>query len=346
MGLNIREIIPRREIELEDLKGKTICIDAFNTLYQFLSSIRQVDGTPLMDSQKRITSHLSGIFYRNIALLEEGMKLIYVFDGVPPEQKVKTFQKRQAGRDIAQEKYEQAKTQEDLEEMKRYSSQLVRLNDDMINESKELLQAMGICVVQAPSEGEAEAAYLAKTRENVYASASQDYDSILFGAPTLIRNLTLAKKRKTISGWIEVKPEIIELDKVLNYLEINLDQLICLGILVGTDYNPKGIPGIGQKKALQIVKRFKQPILIFDSIKEQLMNLPEEDQFDWREVFELFHKPSVLNCLFKFEPINEKKIREILVERHNFSDERVQKQLERLRELKEKNKQKALDKWF
>lgn len=346
MGLNIREIIPRREIEISELKDKTICVDAFNTLYQFLSSIRQVDGTPLMDNQQRITSHLSGIFYRNMTLLEQGIRLIYVFDGVPPEQKFKTFQKRQEFRDIAKEKYEQAKTKEDLEQMKRYSSQFIRLNEEMIRESKELLQAMGIAVVQAPSEGEAQAAYLAATRSEIYASASQDYDSLLFGAPKLIRNLTLARKRKTFNGWVEVKPEIIELEKVLNYLEINLDQLICLGILVGTDYNPKGIPGIGQKKALQIVKRFKQPVLIFDSLKEQIMSLPEEDRFEWREIFELFHKPNVANSLFVFNKVDEKKIREILVERHNFSDDRVQKQLERLRELTEKNKQKNLQKWF
>ncbi|VVB82032.1 Flap endonuclease 1 [uncultured archaeon] len=346
MGLNIREIIPREEIEIADLKGKTICIDAFNTLYQFLSSIRQMDGTPLMDFKKRITSHLSGIFYRNIALLEQGIKLIYVFDGIPPELKYKTFEKRREGREIAGERYEQARSDEDIESMKRYSSQLLRLNEEMIRESKELLEAMGIAIVQAPGEGEAEAAHLARTREQIYASASQDYDSLLFGAPKLIRNLTLAKKRKTISGWMEVKPEIIDLEKVLNYLEINLDQLICLGILVGTDYNPKGIPGIGQKKALQIVKRFKQPVLIFDSVKEQLQNLPEEDKFDWKEIYPLFHKPNVTNAFFKFGKVDEKKIRKILVEEHDFSDERVQKQLERLREINEKNKQKDLDKWF
>ena len=84
MGLSIRDMIPRREIELSELKEKIICIDAFNTLYQFLSTIRQMDGTPLMDNQKRITSHLSGIFYRNLTLLEQGIKLIYVFDGKPP----------------------------------------------------------------------------------------------------------------------------------------------------------------------------------------------------------------------------------------------------------------------
>jgi flap endonuclease-1 len=202
MGLNIREIIPRKEIELSDLKGKIVCIDAFNTLYQFLSSIRQPDGTPLMDSKQRITSHLSGIFYRNIALLEHGIKLVYVFDGTPPAQKYGTHKIRQEGRDLARSRYEQAKTEEDLEGMKRYGSQLVRLNGEMIKESKELLEAMGIAVVQAPGEGEAQAAHLVRIMKEVYASASQDYDSLLFGASTLIRNLTLSKKRKTISGLV------------------------------------------------------------------------------------------------------------------------------------------------
>lgn len=345
MGLNINEIIPRKEINISDLRGKMICVDAFNTLYQFLSTIRQPDGTPLMDSKKRITSHLSGIFYRNINLLSEGIKLVYVFDGEAPELKAKTYKKRKESRDIAGERYETAKKEEDIEKMRRYGSQLIRLNDEMIEESKELLEAMGIAVIQAPGEGEAEAAHLAKKRD-VFAAVSQDYDSILFGAPKLIRNLTLARKRKTISGWVEIKPEIIELQKVLNSLEINLDQLICLGILVGTDYNPKGIPGIGQKKALQIVKNYRKPVLIFKSIEKQMGELSEEDRFDWKEIFELFHKPDIINEKFNFKKIDEDKIRKILVKDHDFSDSRIEKQLERLRDLKEKLKQKGLNKWF
>lgn len=346
MGLNIRDIIPRKEIEIQDLSGKLVCVDAFNALYQFLSTIRQPDGTPLMDSEDRITSHLSGIFYRNISLLNEGLRLVYVFDGKPPELKYKTHTKRRESRDSALEKYEVAKSDENLEDMKRYSSQIVRLDNEMIEESKELLIAMGIPVVQAPSEGEAEAAYLSKVKEGVYASVSQDYDSLLFGAKRLIRNLTLSRKRKTFNGYVEVKPEIIELDSVLNLLEINLDQLICLGILVGTDYNPKGVPGIGQKKALDLVKKFKFPVEIFKSVEEKLISLPEEDRFDWKVIFELFRKADVKNEDFDFKKVNEEKIKEILVERHEFSEERIEKQLEKLREVKEKNKQKNLGKWF
>lgn len=346
MGLNIREIIPRRETEMSEFRGKILCVDAFNALYQFLSSVRQPDGTPLMDNKKRITSHLSGIFYRNISLLEDGMKLVYVFDGIPPDLKGKTHEKREGIRDVARERYEEAKDKEDIEGMRRYSSQMIRLNDEMIRESKELLEAMGIGVIQALGEGEAEAAHLARIKKEVYGSVSQDYDSLLFGAPLLIRNLTLARRRKTFSGYVEVKPEIIELRKVLNLLEINLDQLICLGILVGTDYNPRGIPGIGQKRALQIVKRYNSPFLIFKSVEEQMMNLPSEDKFNWKEIFELFHKPKVKDFDITFNQIDEEKIKRILVNEHDFSEERVEKQLERLRDIKEKNKQKGLGKWM
>ena len=351
MGLNIREIIPRKEIEVAELKDKTLCVDAFNVLYQFLSTIRQYDGTPLMDDNKKVTSHLSGIFYRNIALLSEGMKLVYVFDGQAPELKSKTHEKRQGIRDLAKEKYEHAKQEEDFSEMKKYSSQMIRLNDEMIEESKELLTAMGIPVVQALGEGEAEAAYLSKINKDIYASASQDYDSLLFGAPKLIRNLTLSKKRKTYSGYVEVKIELIKLDDVFNFLGINLDQLICLGILVGTDYNPKGLPGIGQKRALDIVKKYKQPVLIFESVEEQIMSLNQEDRFDWKEIFELFRKPDVVDADFSFvrgqsKKVDEEKIKEILVKRHNFSEERVDKQLEKLKKIEEKNKQKGLGEWF
>ena len=345
MGLNIRDIISRKEIEISDLKEKTVCVDAFNILYQFLSTIRQPDGTPLMDNKKRITSHLSGLFYRNVALLFEGIRLVYVFDGESPDLKIRTHKKREGGRDLARERYEEAKQEGDLFLMKRYSSQLARLDEEMIRESKELLEAMGVAVVQAPSEGEAEAAYLSKIKGDVYASVSQDYDSLLFGTPRLIQNLTLARKRKTFSGWTEIKPELIELERVLNSLEINLDQLICLGILVGSDYNPKGIPGIGQKKALQIVQKYKQPIFIFESVEEQIMSLPEEDRFDWKEIFELFHKPGVIDVDFNFRQIDEEKIKEILVKEHDFSEERVDKQLERLRKIAEKRKQKGLNEW-
>ena len=331
MGLQIGNIVSRKGIEIEDLKGKTLAVDAFNTIYQFLSTIRQPDGTPLMDSKKRITSHLSGLFYRNINLMKQGLKLVYVFDGKTPRLKAGTHEKRREVKDEAFEKYEKARQEENIEEMGKYAKQLATLDDEKIKESKELLEAMGIAIVQAPGEGEAEASFLAGNKQ-AYAVASQDYDSLLFGAPILVQNLTLARKRKTISGYVNIGPELIELEKVLNSLQINLDQLICLGILCGTDYNPGGVKGIGPKKALMIVKD-KAPALIFKQF-------PDLD-FDWQEVFSLFKKPDVREAEIKFPKINKEKIKNILLE-HEFSEERINSALEKLDEAKEKNKQKTL----
>jgi len=332
MGLNIREIVPRKEISFMKLKGEIIVVDAFNALYQFLSSIRQYDGTPLMDKKNRITSHLSGLFYRNISLLLEGMKVVYVFDGEAPELKGVTHEKRSEVKEQANVKYKKAKSEDDIESMKKYSQQMAKLTNEMIQESKELLEAMGVAVIQAPGEGEAQASEIAK--HSAYGVASQDYDCLLFGAPRLIQNLTLARKRKTVSGYVEITPVLIELEKVLNHLQINHEQLISLGILVGTDYNPKGILGIGQKKALSLVQKYKTPVEIFKQF-------PDVD-FNWKEIFELFKKPRVdKNVDIKFPEVNENKIKKILME-HDFSEERINKQLERLQEVKKKRAQKTL----
>lgn len=340
MGLQIGEIVPRKAIEFSELKNKVIAIDAYNAIYQFLSTIMQADGTPLMDSKKRITSHLSGLFYRNVNLLAEGMKIVYVFDGKPPALKFGTNATRTSRKDEAQEKYEKAREEEDVEAMGKYARQNVRLTREILEDSKKLLEAMGIAILQAPSEGESQCAVISKSGD-AWAVGSQDYDSLLFGAPRLIQNLTMARTRKTAGGTVYISPEVIELSGVLNTLGINLDQLICLGILAGTDYNPGGIKGIGQKKALDIVKKYKQPVLIFNSVKDKLLG--QENQFDWQEIYELFHKPDVdRNFKIDFPKLDEEKIRKILVDEHDFSEERISNQLEKLRESREKKKQKTL----
>lgn len=334
MGLQIGNIVTRRAVEFSELKGKVIAVDAFNALYQFLTSIRQPDGTPLMDSKQRVTSHLSGLFYRNIALLNEGIKLIYVFDGEYHHLKGQTHALRQEARDTAKEKYEQAKDEEDVEGMSKYSRGFTRLTNEMIEESKELLEAMGIAVVQAPGEGEMQCAALVK-QGKAWAVGSQDYDALAVGGTRLIQNLTLSRKRKTPSGVVYIAPEMIEYERVLNELGIDGDQLICLSILVGTDFNPGGIKGIGPKKALALVKQKKYPVAIFEEVQHLLT-------FDWKEVFSIFKQPNVSNTELKMPKLNATKIKEILVERHEFSEERVNNQLDKLSSAKEKNTQQTL----
>lgn len=340
MGLQISDIVPKKEIEISDLRGKTIAVDAFNVIYQFLSTIRQPDGTPLQDSKGRVTSHLSGLFYRNLNLLQEGIKLIYVFDGKHPELKRRTHEKRQEAKDISREKYEEAVKAEDIEGMGKYSRSLVRLDEEKINESKELLGAMGIAIVQAPGEGEAQASYICKSGE-VYAVASQDYDCLLFETPLLIQNLTLAKRRKTVSGYVEIKPQLIELKNVLGELDINQEQLITIGVLSGTDYNPGGILGIGPKKALKLVKEHKTAEAVFKFLEND-EKFKDKVWFDWKEIFELMKNPDVdKNYKIEFPKIDFEKIKKILME-HEFSEERIESQFEKLREVKEKGKQRTL----
>ena len=342
MGLNISDIIPKKEINVSDLKGKVIAIDAFNILYQFLTSIKQPDGTPLMDSKGNITSHLSGLFYRNINLLTEGIKPVYVFDGKPPKLKEAELKKRKENKLLAEGKFEAAKASGDKEGMEKYSGRFVKITDEIIKESKELLVAMGIPVIQAPGEGEAEAAALAETGK-VWGSASQDFDSLLYATPYLVRNLTMARRRKTSSGlYIDINPEMIIFEEVLNELKINLDQLICLAILVGTDYNPGGVKGLGQKKALELVQKHKSPKDIFKSVEnsEKL-----EINFDWEELFKEFQEYESVDVEINFNKVNETAVREVLL-KHEFSENRIDSGLEKLRKLENSKKQKGLGDFF
>ena len=341
MGVQISEIIPRREIELSELKGKSVAIDAFNTLYQFLTTIRQPDGTPLMDKNGKITSHLSGLFYRNINLLQEGIKPIYIFDGIPPKLKQTEIEKRRETKRIAEQKYEEAKGKKDIAEMKKYSGRFVKITNEIIQQSKNLLEALGIPVIQAPSEGEAEAAVLARAKK-VWAAASQDYDALLYATPYLVRNLTSSRRKKMSTGlYEEVKIELIEFQNVLNQLQIDKDQLICLAILVGTDYNPGGVKGLGQKRALEIVQQFRYPIDIFAEVKKKF-----EIDFNWQIIFKQFHEyESSYNEIIEFKQVNEQKVKELLL-KHDFSESRIESGLNKLKAIKEAKKQKGLSDFF
>ena len=334
MGVKLPGILPVKTISWEDLKNKKIGIDSSNTLYQFLSSIRQKDGTPLMDSHGRVTSHLSGIFHRSLNLMQKGMKLCYIFDGRPPELKYQTQQQRRERKEKAFEKYKKAEQEEDIESMHKYSKQVTYLNNEMVEESKELLKAMGLPAIQSPSESDAQGSFMTE-RGDLYAFATSDADALMHGCPRTIPNLTLSQTRKLPGGkFVYIQPQIIELEAVLSHLGINQDQLIVMGILTGTDYNPKGIPGIGPKKALNLVKQFKNFGKLFSELNPD---------FDWKKIYAIFKSmPVMKNYQLKWNPLDEKKIKEILVEKHDFSEERINNLLKKYRENKEGKKQKGL----
>ena len=217
MGVSLSELISGREIEIEDLRGKTIFMDASNVMYQFISSIRdRFTGEPLRDSHGNVTSHLSGLFFRTSKMMESGINVVYVFDGEPPKFKKKTIENRVKIRQEAQEKWKEALEEGDAEKIRKYSQAAIQLTPEMVKEAKTLLSAMGVAWMQAPSEAEAQASYLVKETRG-WAVGSQDWDCLLFGASRLAKNLTITGRRKVPrkEKYIIVKPELIELDSAL-----------------------------------------------------------------------------------------------------------------------------------
>jgi flap endonuclease-1 len=343
LGVNLRDLVPKTPARLKDLSGESIAIDAYNALYQFLAIIRQPDGTPLKDSSGRVTSHLSGLLYRTCNLVEMGIKPIYVFDGVPPALKEVEIKRRMKVKKEAFVRYEKALKAGRLEEARMYAQATSRLKDYMAEDSKRLLKLMGIPWVQAPSEGEAQAAHLVKRGDADYC-ASQDYDSLLFGAPRLLRNVTISGRRKLPGKkiYIDVVPEIVELEQVLKECEVTYEQIIDIGMLIGTDFNPEGIKGLGPKTALKLIREH-------GSLENALPHIENaEFPVEPQRIREIFLHPKVKDH-YKIEwrePEVEGVINFICRER-DFSEDRVRKALERMRRGAEELKGKTtLEKWF
>ncbi len=344
MGTNIREIIIKRDIGFEELRGKILVVDAYNILYQFLSSIRQADGTPLKDSHGSITSHLTGLFSRTTRLMGYGMRLAFVFDGKPHQLKFGEIERRSELKEAAAKKYEDAAKEENVEEMRKYASRTSKLTKEMVEEAKELISALGCPIIQAPSEGEGQAAYMVREGK-AYAVVSEDYDSLLYGGSRVVKNLTISgrKKEKGRLSYGSIAPSIIDLNENLREWGISQSQLIALSMLVGTDFNPGGVKGIGQKKALKLVKEHGENFEgLFEALKKDY-----EISFDWKEVFGVISKmPHTDEFWLVWKGINQEKVIELLVARHDFSMERVQGTLSKLQDDKKSREQKGLSEFF
>jgi flap endonuclease-1 len=340
MGLKISNILEKKGMGFEELKNKSFAIDFSNAAYQFLTSIRQRDGTPLMDSNGNITSHLQGIITRSTNLISQGIRVGYIMDGPPPKLKLKTQEQRHESKITAEEKFHEAKENGDTELMLKYSRRFTRLTKEMSEESKQLIEALGMPVIKAPCEADSQIAHCCKNGD-VWAAASSDLDLLLHGCPRQITNLTLSQSKKTSTGaTIKVMPELVELNSTLKNLGVNRDQLISLGVLIGTDYN-QGIHRIGQKKALKIVKELKTPEKIFEKYKIE--------DVDWKEVMDTFKNMEVSkNYSWQWTKPNVEKVLKIMVDKHEFSETRVMSSINKMLGTKTKVKagQKGLNSWM
>lgn len=344
MGTNLKDIAVGKEIEFSELEGKKLVVDSMNVIYQFLSSIRQQDGSLLTDSKGHPTSHLVGLFSRMTKLKKLGIQLAFVFDGKKPDLKKKEVERRSALKKQAQVEYEIAKEREDVAAMRKYAARTSLLTKEMINEAKELLDALGFPIIQAPSEGEAQAAFMVK-QGDFYAEVSQDYDCLMFGVPRLIQNLTLSERKKSKNklSYEKIKPVVVDLKETLAKNNLTQDQLIVLGILVGTDFNIGGIKGIGPQKGLKLVEKHRNN---FDALFEEA-KWSENFEFSWKEVFDTIkNMPVTKDYELKWKKIDRDRVIQILVEEHEFSRERVEKNLNDMEELETKGKQKGLGDFF
>jgi flap endonuclease-1 len=326
MGVDLADILPEQPTTLDALANKTLAVDAYNTLYQFLAIIRQPDGTPLKDRNGRVTSHLSGLLYRTANLVEKGIRLVFVFDGEPPELKEMEIRRRRAVKEEATVRYEKAIKQGKVEEARTYAQATSQLKDLMIEDSKRLLDLLGVAWLQAPSEGEAQAAIMA-ARGDVWGVASQDHDSLLFGAPRMTKNLAITGRRKLPrrDAYVEVEPMLVELDKVLKKLSLTREQLIDVGILIGTDFNPDGVKGIGPKTAVKLIKENGNLENVM-SKNQEIKISPEPSR-----IRKIFLEPKVTQeYSLNWSRPDEDKTVDFLCRERDFSEDRVRKALNRM----------------
>ena len=324
MGVQLTPIVVKDTIDLEHLRGKRLAVDGNGELYQFLALIRLPNGTPLRDTSGRVTSHLSGLFYRTTRLIATyGLQLVFVFDGAPPALKSAELDRRRAIRQRYDEELAAARAAGDLARAYSKATMTSRLTREMVGEATRLLRLMGIPVVQAPSEGEAQAAHMVRSG-SVWAMASKDYDSLLFGALRLVRFLTISGKEFLPSqrAFRAITPELIDLNHLLESLGITREQLVDLAILMGTDFNP-GIKGIGPKKALALVRRH-------GSIEQMPPDVREQLGPTTRQVRELYLNPDVTDDYgIEPSPCDVKGVVRYLCDERAFAEERVTAALQR-----------------
>lgn len=342
MGVNLSGLVEPENVELADLSGKTIAIDAYNTIYQFLSIIRQPDGHPLTDSKGNVTSHLSGILYRTANLIENGIEPVFVFDGKPHRLKMGTLNERRERREKAEKEWEKAVEEGDVKKAFSKAQQTSRMTPGILESSKELIRLLGLPMVHAPGDGEAQGAYMC-SKGDVWASASQDFDSLLFGAPRLLRNVTITGRRKVPGKDVykDVRTEIIDSNEFMESLGIDRSQLVDMCILMGTDFN-EGIRGIGPKKGLKLIRDHGDMESVLAHIGEEIP--------DYEEVRSIFLDGRYSDdYAVRPDPIDREAVIEFM-KGCDFSEGRVASALDRIeasrKASKAKRQQSSLDAWF
>jgi flap endonuclease-1 len=335
-----------RETKLENHFGRKIGLDASMAIYQFLIAIRSSGGdggaamAQLTNEAGEITSHLQGMFYRTIRMLENGLKPIYVFDGKPPELKTKELEQRREKRAEAEAALKEAIESGDTEAQDKFSKRTVRATREQSEDCKRLLKLMGVPYFEAASEAEAQCATLC-AKGKLFATATEDMDALTFGTPVLLRHLTFSEARK-------MPVMEIHLNAVLEGLKLDMESFIDLCILMGCDYLPK-VQGVGPKTAYNLILKYKTIEAIRNSTADECkkLSIPYTTE-EYNVVREFFKTPDVtqLDDEFKFSEPDEEGLLAFLSDEKGFARERVLKGVEKIKKTKEKATQGRLESFF
>jgi flap endonuclease-1 len=342
VGFNLSPLVTKQELSLEDLNGLLLAVDGNNNLYQFLALIRMRDGRSFTDATGHVTSHLVGLLMRTTRLISDyNIRPVFIFDGKPPELKMNTLKTRRDYREMAHKEWEAAIVKRDYSTAWSKAVRMNSLTQPMISDAKKVLELLGIPIVQAPSEGEAQAAKMA-IKGDVWATNSRDYDSVLFGSPRLVRYVTISGQEFLPSKGVSrpLIPELIELSTLLNSLGITREQLVDLAILVGTDFN-EGIKGVGPKTALKLIRAHGS----LDQLPPEYANqLPPEKE----QIRKLFLNPDATNAYdLRFKGLDKDGLKNFLCDQRGFSPDRVELAVRRMERFYGKERRRSgLDNWI
>ncbi|KAI4301640.1 hypothetical protein L6164_034899 [Bauhinia variegata] len=328
-----------KEHKFESYFGRKIAIDASMSIYQFLIVVGRSGTDMLKNEAGEVTSHLQGMFTRTIRLLEAGMKPVYVFDGKPPDLKKQELGKRNSKRADASAYLTEAMEAGNKEDIEKFSKRTVKVTKQHNEDCKRLLRLMGVPVVEAPSEAEAQCAALCKSGK-VYAVASEDMDSLTFGVPRFLRHLMDPSSKK-------IPVMEFEVEKILEELNLTMDQFIDLCILAGCDYCDS-IRGIGGQTALKLIRQHGSIENVLENINKDRYRIP--DDWPYQQARQLFKEPFVITeekqLDLKWTAPDEEGLLTFLVNENGFNSDRVTKAIEKIKAAKNKSSQGRLESFF